>query len=69
MSTAYMQGRYNCLKLHFLLVRKFWDEKEDRKYKLDMNEIEEINNVICRLSHILSEEDVNKNLFMSTFFT
>ncbi len=66
MLTAYMRHE-NFSKIYFLLLQIFWDEKEDHKFKLDMNEIEEINTVICRLSHMLSEEDVNKNLFMSTF--
>jgi len=63
-----MSGQYECAELYFKVVQKYWDEQENRKHKLQLNEIEEINDFMSSMNRMFNEADVDRNLFIMRFF-
>jgi hypothetical protein len=73
MSSAYaaaiaMSGQYECAELYFKMVQKYWQEEENRKHKLQLNEIEEINDFMSSMNRMLTEANVDCNVFIMRFF-
>jgi len=73
MSSAYtaaieMSGRYECAELYFKMVQKYWQEEENRKHKLQLKEIEEINDCMATMNRMLTEADVDCILFIMRFY-
>ena len=63
-----MSGQYECAELYFKVVQKYWEEQENRKHKLQLNEIEEINDFLSSMNRMFNEADVDRNLFIMRFF-
>jgi hypothetical protein len=63
-----MSGQYECAELYFKVVQKYWEEQENRKHKLQLNEIEEINDFMSSMNRMFNEADVDRNLFIMRFF-
>jgi len=63
-----MSGQYECAELYFKVVQKYWQEQENRKHKLQLNEIEEINDFMSSMNRMFNETDVDRNLFIMRFF-
>lgn len=63
-----MSGQYKCAELYFKVVQKYWEEQENRKHKLQLNEIEEINDFMSSMNRMFNEADVDRNLFIMRFF-
>jgi hypothetical protein len=63
-----MSGQYECAELYFRVVQKYWEEQENRKHKLQLNEIEEINDFMSSMNRMFNEADVDRNLFIMRFF-
>jgi hypothetical protein len=63
-----MSGQYECAELYFKVVQKYWEEQENRKHKLQLNEIEEINDFLSSMNRMFTETDADRNLFIMRFF-
>ena len=56
------------LKAKFLLLRAFWENSDNERWKKDLNEVNEINNYFAVLSRLLSRSENDENLLLPKYY-
>jgi hypothetical protein len=56
------------LKAKFLLLRAFWENSDNERWKKDLNEVNEINDYFAVLSRLLSGPENDENLLLPKYY-
>ena len=56
------------LKAKFILLRAFWENSDNEKWKMDLNEVDEINDYFSVLNRLLSQPENDENLLLPKYY-